>query len=267
MFSNNFKWAFLVILLVLFGLLVKFDPMNWWGTYDVDQSMMSTVITRKPNAINELPEGTEYTIATGSTLSWEARKVGGFHTGTLNLTNGIVVVASGEVVGAQFDINMVDIVVSDIASGDEMNAKLVDELKWFFNVTTHPTAQFFLTSYSDGKAEWDLTLNGITKTIEFPADISIDGQTATIKADFFIQRSQWNLTKWEGMVQEELKISFDLTAMTTDTVEAAVSTGSIATGAVATGDMMATGTVTGTGTMADTDTGSTEDDIIEAISN
>ncbi len=245
MFTNNFKWVFFVILFALFGVLVKFDPMNWWGTYDVDQSMMSTVMIRKPNAITTLPEGINYDVASGSTLSWEARKVGGFHTGTLNLTNGVLVVSSGEVVGAQFDIDMNSIINSDLDDG-VMNTKLVGELKEFFNVATYPTAKFFLTSYSGDMAQGDLTLNGITKTIEFPAAIVVKGQTATIKADFFIQRSEWNLTKWEGVVQEELKISFDLTATTTDTVEAAtVSTGSIATGSVATGDVMTGSVATG----------------------
>jgi polyisoprenoid-binding protein YceI len=272
MFSNNFKWVLFVILFALFGLLVKFDPMNWWGTYDVDQNLISTVITRKPDAITTLPEGTNYDVASGSTLAWEARKVGGFHTGTLSITDGVLVVASGEVVGAQFDINMIDIVVSDIPASDASNAKLVGELKSFFNVDKHPTAQFFMTSYASGTVQGDLTLNGITKTIEFPADISVNGQQATIKADFFIQRSQWNLTKWEGMVQEELKITFDLNASTTDKVETVVSTGSTATGSVSTGDVstgaIATGTTTTDSTTEETidnDTGSTEQDIIEIL--
>gem|GEM_PF-3979023 len=63
MFSNNFKWAFLVVLLVLFGVLVKFDPFNWFGTYNVDQSMVAMVMTRKADAITELPEGTQYIVA------------------------------------------------------------------------------------------------------------------------------------------------------------------------------------------------------------
>jgi polyisoprenoid-binding protein YceI len=173
MFSNNFKWVFFVVLVALFGVLIKFDPMNWWGTYDVDQSMVATIVIHPHATMTKLPEGTQYTISTGTTLSWEARKVGGMHTGTLNITNGIVVVASGNVVGAQFDIDMNSIVDSDIASGDAMNIKLVGELKEFFNVSTHPTATFFLTSYISGTVQGDLTLNGITKTIEFPANISV----------------------------------------------------------------------------------------------
>jgi polyisoprenoid-binding protein YceI len=278
MFSNNFKWAFFVILFALFGVLVKFDPMNWWGTYDIDQSMVATIITRKSDAITTLPEGTNYDVASGSTLTWEARKVGGFHTGTLSITDGVVVVASGELVGAKFNINMVDIVVSDIPAGDAMNTKLVGELKSFFNVTTYPTATFFLTSYASGQAQWDLTLNGITKSIQFPATIVVSGQTTTIQADFFIQRSQWNLTKWQGMVQEELKIAFDLVTTTTDIVEAttastgSVTTGSVSTGGVSTGTTSTGTTSTGTTTTDSTtgktienDTGSTEDDIIEIL--
>jgi polyisoprenoid-binding protein YceI len=192
--------------------------------------MVATIVSNPRKTMTILPEGTQYTIVSGTTLSWEARKVGGMHTGTLNITNGIVVVASGEVGGAQFDINMVDIVVSDIPAGDAMNVKLVGELKEFFNVTKYPTAKFFLTSYASGTVEGDFTLNGITKTIEFPADISVKGQEVIIKANFFIQRSQWNLTKWEGMVQEELKISFDLKATTTEAVETTVSTGTTITG-------------------------------------
>lgn len=263
MFSNNFKWAFFLILMVLFGVLAYFDPMNWWGTYDVDTNMVATIITRKTDAINELPEGTQYTVASGSTLSWEARKVGGFHTGTVNLSNGIVVVASGEVVGAEFDIDFNTIVVSDIPAEDENNAKLVGELEGFFNVTTYPTGTFFLTSYTGGIAQGDLTLNGVTKSIEFPAAITVSGQTATIVADFFIQRSQWNLTQWKGMVQEELKISFDLTA----TTEEVVVTNTIIesdTGAMATGDIM-TGAIVETTTGVVVVSGSTEEDIIEAM--
>jgi polyisoprenoid-binding protein YceI len=162
---------------------------------------------------------------------------------------------------------MTNIVVSDIPADDAMNAKLVGELKEFFNVSKYSTAQFFLTSYASGTVQGDLTLNGITKTIEFPAKIVVEGQTATIKADFFIQRSQWNLTKWEGMVQEELKISFDLKASTTDKVEATVSTGSTATGSVTTGDVMTGSVATGDVATGTTASGSTEEDIINAVSN
>lgn len=273
MFSNNFKVAFFAILLVLFGVLAYLDPMNWWGTYDVDTNMVATVITRKTDAITELPAGTQYTVANGSTLSWEARKIGGFHTGTVNVSNGIVVVADGEVVGAEFDIDFNTIVVSDIPAEDEQNAKLVGELEDFFNVTTYPTGTFFLTSYTGGIAQGDLTLNGVTKSIEFPAAIVVDGQTATIAADFYIQRSQWNLTKWEGMVQEELKISFDLTATTDEVVVTNTiiesDTGAVATGEVMSGDVVEATTddvmmMSGSDV---TSTGSTEEDIIEAMSN
>ena len=64
-----------------------------------------------------------------------------------------MVVASGEVVGSLFDIDMTNIVVSDIPAGDAMNTKLVGELKDFFNVTKYPTATFFLTSYTGGKVQ------------------------------------------------------------------------------------------------------------------
>jgi|GEM_PF-1408398 len=235
--------------------------------------MIATIVTRKTDAINELPEGTEYTVASGSTLSWEARKVGGLHTGTVAISNGVVVVVSGAVVGAEFDIDFNSIVVSDIPAEDPQNADLVAELEDFFNVTTYPTGTFFLTSYSGGMAQGDLTLNGVTKSIEFAADITVNGATAMIKADFYIQRSQWNLTKWEGMVQEELKISFDLSA-STDEVVAEVSTGTTATGNTMSGEVMS-GTVETTtddtmitsGTVEVAISGSTEEDIIEAMVN
>lgn len=265
MFSNNFKWVFFVILIALFGVLVKFDPMNWWGTYDVDQSMMAIIITRPTKAIIKLPEGTQYTISDKATLSWEARKVGGMHTGTLNITDGTVVVASGNIVWAQFNIDMNSIINSDIPAGDAMNTKLVGELKEFFNVKKYPTATFFLTNYASGVAQWDLTLNGITKTIQFPAVIVVEGQKVTIKASFFIQRSQWNLTKWEGMVQEELKISFDLTASTTQVVKVNVFTGSVDTWLTITGNVV-TGAIVKGSTMTGSSSGSTEDDIINAVS-
>jgi polyisoprenoid-binding protein YceI len=207
--------------------------------------MIAQVIVRNPDAINQLPEGQSYLIANDSVVSWEARKVGGFHTGTVGISTGVVVVSSGEVVGAQFEIAMPSIAVSDIPATDEGNAKLVGELKEFFNVNTYPTATFFLTSLSGDVAQGDLTINGITKTIEFPATIVVNGTTATIKADFFIQRSQWNLTKWEGMVQEELKISFDLTATAVEASAPVVNTGEVLSGSAMTGEVMSGSMTTG----------------------
>jgi len=120
---------------------------------------------------------------------------------------------------------MTSIIVSDIPAENSNNANLVGQLFAFFNVETHPTAIFFLNSYVDGVAQGDLTLNGITKTIEFLADIVVSKEgVATIVADFYIPRSEWNLVQWDGLVQEELKISLDLIAngSSTDIVEATI---------------------------------------------
>ena len=61
----------------------------------------------------------------------------------------------------------------------------------------------------------DLTLHGVTKTISFPAVISLDGDTLSTKSEFYINRKDFNIVypgKPDDLIRDEVVIKFDLKA-------------------------------------------------------
>jgi polyisoprenoid-binding protein YceI len=86
--------------------------------------------------------------------------------------------------------------------------KLTDHLKApdFFNVKEHPTAKFESTAIEPGDAgavniTGNLTLLGVTKTVTFPATVTVDGGLK-LSAEFSIDRTEFGMTYGEGKVEK-----------------------------------------------------------------
>jgi len=122
-------------------------------------------------------------------IIWRGYKPTGSHVGTIDVKSANFKfdgdnLVSGKVI---FDMNTIkDIDLKD--AGD--NADLVNHLKStdFFDVVTNPTASFIFNKVSSDKEgqlniKGNLTLNGITKEINFPASIIKDvNGTKTLKS-------------------------------------------------------------------------------------
>jgi polyisoprenoid-binding protein YceI len=107
--------------------------------------------------------------------------------------------------------------------------KLVGHLKSadFFHTDSFPTARFEIsgveaaTSPDSAKVTGNLTLKGVTKSISFPAKVSLSDSTLDASARITINRNDWGVT-WGGAksdkkIQDMLKnnlikddISFDV---------------------------------------------------------
>lgn len=135
-----------------------------------------------------------------SKLVWKAEKVTGKHDGTVKLSAGEITVANDKLVAGSFTIDMTSIAVVDIKDPD-MNAKLLGHLKSddFFSVDKHKTATFVITSVTPASqagsytVKGNLTIKGITKPIEFPAAIIIDGKTLKATATITVDRTQFDI--------------------------------------------------------------------------
>jgi polyisoprenoid-binding protein YceI len=152
-------------------------------------------------------EAKKYIVDTGSsTLNWVGSKPTGKHTGTINLSEGEFYVVGDSVESGKFTIDMKSITVTDLKASDgkedlENHLKGLgkdDSADHFFNTNTYPTGTFQITTITHemGKTmvEGNLTLKDVTKSIKFPAVITVSESTVTLESESFkINRTLWNV--------------------------------------------------------------------------
>jgi polyisoprenoid-binding protein YceI len=133
----------------------------------------------------------------------------GKHHGVFMIKEGTLAVEAGTIKGGSFVIDMNTMKVDDQDSIG--NAKLAGHLMSpdFFDVANHATARFEITSVVAGidtamkevimtdathTITGNLTLKGVSKSISFPAKVSLNDAAATADANFNIDRTQWGLS-------------------------------------------------------------------------
>lgn len=121
----------------------------------------------------------------------------GGHDGTINLKNGHFIKTNDKISGGEFSIDMTSIKSTDIEN-PKANKSLVNHLKDpdFFDVNIYPQGKLIITKveYHDAthaRLEADLTLKGITKSINFQAEFNFQERTMTTK--FKIDRTRWGV--------------------------------------------------------------------------
>ena len=157
-----------------------------------------------------------YTVEPSSVVEWVGKKPTGQHTGTIGLQSGNFTVENGKVTG-DFTIDMNSITVTDITEADgklDLEAHLKgtgkeDGADHFFNVKTYPTGTFKLTSFDGANVTGDLTLKGKTKTISFPATLTITDNEVTLESKpFEINRVDFGVNYASKSVFGDLKNKF-----------------------------------------------------------
>lgn len=166
-------------------------------------------------------EAVTYTVdSTASMVAWIGSKPTGKHNGTIVISGGEVKVKANALEGGNFTIDMNTITVLDLKAGDgkeDLEGHLKGATKenedHFFNVAKFPTSTFEITSVTAdaGKAtvSGNLTMKGITKNVTFPAVVSVDDTTVTIKSDSFkINRTDWQVNYASKSIFDDLKDKF-----------------------------------------------------------
>jgi polyisoprenoid-binding protein YceI len=178
-----------------------------------------------------------YTVdAASSTLGWFGTHVVGTgdHTGTINITEGSLSLANGNITAGSFVVDMASIKCTDSLPAEYLT-KLHGHFAGedFFNTAKFPTAKFEITA-CEAKADGEnthfisgnLTLRDSTKNISFPAKVTVaNGVTATAKVvinrlDWGINYDKDNMTLAEaaqkklknGVVSKDITLNISLTA-------------------------------------------------------
>jgi polyisoprenoid-binding protein YceI len=147
-----------------------------------------------------------------SSIGWLGKKVTGQHNGTISLKSGEFKTEDGKLIGGSFDVDMTSIVVEDLKDAD-WNAKLVGHLKSddFFSVEKFPAAAFKITDVKavnkDGSnyhIKGELTIKGITNTIEFPAKVENSETGTSASARIVVDRAKFDVRYGSGSFFENL---------------------------------------------------------------
>lgn len=174
-----------------------------------------------------------------SNVNWKAFHKGGFapRWGTISLKSGELTVADNAVTSGDFVIDMPTLKVdpASVTEADKKPADLEKHLKSadFFNVEKNPTSDFKITSVADlaGTPAKDavagsnktisgnLTLQGKTLNVSFPAKVTVADGKAAIEAKFTVNRTDWGIKfgtdetdPAEWMISKDIEIGINVNA-------------------------------------------------------
>lgn len=149
-------------------------------------------------------------------VSFVGAKVTGKHEGGFRNVKGSIDLPTTGLEGARVEVTI------DMTSVFTDAEKLTGHLQSpdFFDVAQFPEAKFVATTFAPEqngltKVTGDLTLHGVTKTISFPATITTTGDSATARAEFGLNRKDFNIV-YPGMpddlIADEVLLRLDIKA-------------------------------------------------------
>ena len=167
-------------------------------------SKADEAVTGDAQEVQAVVEATEYTVAEGSYLKWRGFKtyVASEHIGTIGVQSGTFAMAGDQLVGGTVTIDMnsiVDVDIEDEGKRGYLERHLKSDA--FFYVDSFPTAVFEIVEVREEAVEatpyvvvGNLTIRGITNSIEFPANVFVEEGSVRLEAPAFsIDRTKWDV--------------------------------------------------------------------------
>lgn len=160
--------------------------------------------------------GERYVIGEGSKIGFVGSKVTGQHDGGFQSFTGEVSLVDGRP-----ELSRIEIIINTASLWAD-NERLTNHLKSadFFDVETHPRAIFRSTAIvPEGvgyRVTGDLDLHGVTKSISFPARISVEPDRVSSQAEFSIKRFDFGIAypgKADDLIRDEVVVRLDLVAV------------------------------------------------------
>lgn len=183
------------------------------GCSDPADKVAKTTATEAKETARPAPTAREYVVRAESTIGFVGSKVTGSHNGGFKKFAGKVNVADGKIAASEIKIAM----ASTFADNDRLTGHL--KSADFFDTAKFPATTFTLTSIEPSGAQKTVTgnldLHGVTKSITFPADVQIADDAVTVKAEFAINRKDFNINypgKPNDLIRDNVVLKLDLKA-------------------------------------------------------
>ncbi|MGB1112344.1 MAG: YceI family protein [Schleiferiaceae bacterium] len=161
------------------------------------------VTTGEAQEVIEVAEAKTFNLIDSSTVVWRGFKtfVDWSHEGTIAV-DGKFLIANDKVAGGFIEIDFSEITVAEFADGTK-EEYLLGHIRSedFFFTDSFPTGSFEIVNVKELAGEGtnslvvgNLTLRGITNSIEFPANINLDNDGVSFEAPVFsIDRTKWGV--------------------------------------------------------------------------
>ncbi len=129
-----------------------------------------------------------------SNITWKAYKVTGSHYGSISLESGSLTFDNDQLTGGLFTVNMETIADHDLEGNWKNKLEMHLKSPDFFDVENHKQSTLVFTkvqasSKNAYSVTADLTIKGITKSVEFVIAIYGNKANATVKVD----RAQYDI--------------------------------------------------------------------------
>jgi polyisoprenoid-binding protein YceI len=145
-------------------------------------------------------------------IEFVGSKAGGKHDGGFKTVSGIASAAGTDATTLKLDVE----IATESLYTDTPKLTLHLKSPDFFSVKEYPKAKFVSSKVAKGAAGYtvtgDLTLLGKTKTISFPADITVGGDGLTLTSSFTINRQDYGMSFGSGKVNDEVKLKVSVKA-------------------------------------------------------
>ncbi|SDQ14195.1 Polyisoprenoid-binding protein YceI [Chryseobacterium soldanellicola] len=189
-------------------------------------------VPSESNEVTTTKDGNQYTIDTlNSQVEWKGYKIfkseNTSHFGTIKFESGDVTVKDGKLESGKFVADMTSLTSVDLKDDAEQMGKLNGHLKSgdFFEVEKFPTASYEITKVTSS-AEGDyntnldgnLTIKGITKPVQFKANISVkNGEVSIATEPKDINREEFGV-KFQapaenGILKNEVTLQINVKAL------------------------------------------------------
>ena len=152
-----------------------------------------------------------------SNITWKGYKVTGSHEGTIKFKSGTLTFNDGTLVDGSFSMDMNSIKCTDLEGDSAGNLEGHLKSKDFFGTESHPNAmlqfkEVTMNGENNYRVKGDLTIKGITNSIDF--DFAMDGNKAT--AALKIDRAKYDVkykspSFFEGLKDKAIYDDFDIT--------------------------------------------------------
>jgi len=120
------------------------------------------------------------------------------HNGTVQFSKGKLITSKGNITGGSFTIDMTSISNEEYRLREDMGPVKHLRDTDFFNVAKFPEAKIVITKVeyfsndNTHRLTADLTIKGVTKSIDFIAHAN--GETKQLTTKFIIDRTRWGIT-------------------------------------------------------------------------